>query len=206
MAVRYSGQYAAAQLGKLPLPHSLQLEIAEYVRHDSDALLPPTYLTLARMLGRVPTDYFAGNRVVSVRAFDNELSNYHGDVSARCMTRRGLKLVSVLRRGPIAVIRRLGADQLAIYDLDFSLDHTHDDLEFFRLWREKYGEAWPLANNRRIHPGLVVHLGRYTLFSSRQRAHTDSISTIINRHNSAVNVFKSFNRPHGEYSNDSDSD
>ena len=208
MAVRYSGQYAAAQLDKLPLPPSLQLEVAEFVgHHDLDLLLPPTYRVLARTLGRLPTAYSHNIAEHPIKAFDYELFNYHGGVTARCLRRHMFKLRSVVRTGTLAEIRRLGRSQLMLYDLYFRVECTRDDAEFFRAWREKYGEVWPgrVGCASHIHEGLQRPYIRFCAFEDSHRAHAESVSTIINRHNSVLCVARAFRRESGEYVSSSSS-
>jgi hypothetical protein len=207
MAVRYSGQYAAAQLDKLPLPPSLQLEVAEYVgHHDLDLLLPPTYRPLARMLGRMPATHRHILTGIRIKAFDYELFNYHGEVAASCMTRRVDKLISVVRTGTLEEIRRLDWDQLMLYDLHILLEHTIDDAEFYRAWREKHGDVWPgrVGCASHIHQDLLRPYNTFWDFADRHKAHADSVSTIINRHNSGLYVARAFNRSNGEHDTDSD--
>ena len=207
MPIRYSGQYAAAQLDKLQLPYSLQLEIAEYIEHrDLDLLLPPTYRTFARMLGRLPTDAYFGNVDVRVRAFEYELSNYRGVVSARCMAMRGRRLVSAFVRAPLVEIRERNPANMMIYEIDFYVEHTRDDLEFFRMWREQNTHEWPRANEYTFREALRRPICRYSRFQERYEEHAAFASTIINRYNSALNVFRSFWNADGEYGIDSDSD
>ena len=209
MAVRYSGQYAAAQLGKLPLPHSLQLEIAEYVgHHDLDLLLPPSYRALARMLGRLPTDDYSGNDDVRVRAFEYELSNHRGLVSARCMTRRGMRLASVVAFAPLEELRDRSGARLMLYDIYFNVEHTRDDFEFFRMWREQNNYEWPRTprtNGSTVHDRLWRPVCKYSGFRGRHERHAASVSTIINRYNNAANVFRSFSSVDGTC-NSSESD
>jgi hypothetical protein len=207
MDIRYSAQYAAAQLGKLPLPHALRLEVAEFVgHHDLDLLLPPTYRALARTLGRMPTAYNHNIAEHRIKAFDYELFNYHGEVTASCMTRRGEKLVSVVRTGTLAEIRRLGWGQLMLYDIYLRPEYTLDDAEFFRAWREKYGETWPgrVGCETYVHEGLQRAYIRFCAFEDNHRDHAESVSTIINRHNSGLYVVRAFNRSNGECDTDSD--
>ena len=205
--IRYSGQYAAAQLDKLPLPYSLQLEVAEYIgHHDLDLLLPPTYLTFARMLGRLPTDAYYGNADFRVRAFEYELSNYRGVVNARCMTMRGRRLVSGFVRAPLGEIRERNPTNMMIYEIDFYVEHTRDDLEFFRMWRGQNTREWPYAHDYGHHKALRRPICRYSRFQARYEEHAAFASTIINRYNNALNVFRSFWNADGEYGIDSDSD
>ena len=207
MAVRYSGHYAAAQLDKLPLPPSLQLEVAEYVgHHDLDLLLPPTYRPLARMLGRMPASHHHILTGIRIKAFDYELFNYHGVVVANCMTRREDELISVLRTGTLEEIRRLDRYQLVLYNLHILLEHTADDAEFFRAWHEMHGDVWPgrVGCASHIHQGLLRAYRRFWEFADRHKEHADSVSTIINRHNSGLYVARAFNRANGEYDTDSD--
>ena len=93
-----------------------------------------------------------------------------------------------------------------IYDLDFYVQHTRDDLEFFRMWREQNNYEWPRTIDFAVHPGLRRPVCRYCRFYARHGEHTASASTIINRYNSAVNVFRSFWSGDGTYDSGSDSD
>jgi hypothetical protein len=207
MAVRYSGQCAAAQLGKLPLPYSIQFEVAEFVGdHDLDLLLPPTYRTLAMTLGRMPTAYNHGIAEHRIKVFDYELPNYLGEVTASCVTRRGDKLVSVVRTGTLAEIRRLGWTRLMLYNVSFRPEYTPNDAEFFTAWREKYGDTWPgrAGGARHIHQGLWKAYGRFCEFEDHHRDHAESVSIIINRYNTALNVHRSFTSGDGTIDADSD--
>ena len=211
MAVRYSGQYAAAQLGKLPLPPSLQLEVAAYINHhDLDLLLPPTYRVLARMLGRLPTDAYSHNDEVRVRAFEYELQNYRGLVNARRMTRHGKSLRSEFLYAPLADIREMNETRLMLYDIHIRVAHTRDDHEFFRMWREKNNYHWPYAprtngstNGSTVHDRLWRPVCKYSAFEERHKEHAESVTTIMCRHNSAVTVFRSFLSAGGSPDSDS---
>ena len=207
MAVRYSGQYSAAQLGKLPLPYSLQLEVAAYIdHHDLDLLLPPTYRGLARMLGRLPTDAYSHNDEVHVRAFEYELHNYRGLVNARRMTRYGKSLRSEFLYAPLADIREMNETRLMLYDIHIRVAHTRDDHEFFRMWREKNNYHWPYTprtNGSTVHDRLWRPVCKYSAFEERHKEHAESVTTIMCRHNSAVTVFRSFLRADGSPDSDS---
>ena len=49
----FSGQYAAAQLHHLPLPHSVISELSDYLGYAPN-FAPPTYVKFARVYGRLP--------------------------------------------------------------------------------------------------------------------------------------------------------
>jgi hypothetical protein len=210
MAVRYSGQYAAAQLDKLPLPPSLQLEVAAYVgHHDLDLLLPPTYRPLARMLGRMPTAHTPRITEHRIKVFDYELPHdYPDEVTASCVTRSpfGDRLDSVIRTGTLAEIRSFNWSRLMLYNAYIFPEYTPDDAVFFRTWEEKYGDRWPgrVGAARYIHQGLWKAYGKFSNFEDDYRTHGSSVSTIINRYNYALNVHRSFNSNDGTVETDSD--
>ena len=210
MDIRYSGQYAAAQLGKLPLPHSLQLDIAEYINHhDLDLLLPPTCRTFARMLGRLPADKYTDNDEVRVRAFEYELHNYRGLVNARRMARYGKRVLSDFLYAPLAGIREMNGNHLMLFDIYIRVTHTRDDFEFFRMWREQYNYEWPRTprtNGPTVHDRLWRPVCKYASFEVRHKEHAESVHTIMCRHNSALTVFRSFNNADGSPDSDSADD
>jgi hypothetical protein len=209
MDIRYSGRSAAAQLGKLPLPYSVQYEIAEFAgNHNLDLLLPPTHRPLAKMLGRMPTAYYHGADHF-IKVFDYELPHdYPVEVTASCVTRtlHGDKLNSVVRTGTLATIRRLDWSQLMLYNVYFRSECTPDDAEFFTAWREKYGERWPgrVGAARQIHERLWQAYGRFCNFEDDHRTHMNSVSTIINRYNASLNVHRAFMSNDGTVDTDSD--
>ena len=201
MAIPSSGQYAAAQLDKLRLPHSLLLEIAEYIEHrDCDLLLPPTYRTFARMLGRSPTDYYANTVDTGFKAFDYELTNYRGIVSASSMSMRGMRLTRDFRRATLELIRaEFGACML--FEVDVEVEHTREDLEFFAMWREQHLLDWPRTRDHTIHRKLRRPVERYCSFGVRHEEHVQFAGRIIRRYNSALNVVSAFRN---DYDSDSD--
>jgi hypothetical protein len=204
MAIRYSGQYASAQLDKLQLPRSLLLEIAEYIEHrDYDLLLPPTYRTFARMLGRCPKDHYIGDGGdVGFKAFDYELSNYRGVVTAVSMSMRGMRLMRTFMRAPLELIRsEVGACML--FEVEANVQHTLDDREFFRRWREQHNIDWPRTRDHTIHRKLLRPVERYCSFSVRHEEHARFAERIIRRYNSALNVVSAF-RNDDDYDSDSD--
>ena len=68
----FSGQYAAAQLHHLPLPHALLNELSDYLGYAPN-FAPPTYVAWARLYGRIPiaTD----NMICTCRAVDDDSMN-----------------------------------------------------------------------------------------------------------------------------------
>jgi hypothetical protein len=52
----FSGQYAAAQLHHLPLPHSVISELSDYLGYAPN-FAPPTYVKFARVYGRLPDEH-----------------------------------------------------------------------------------------------------------------------------------------------------
>jgi hypothetical protein len=67
----FSGQYAAAQLHHLPLPHAVLAELSGYLGYAPD-FAPPTYVKWARVYGRLPTDCqgYCGCRAVDDESKD----------------------------------------------------------------------------------------------------------------------------------------
>jgi hypothetical protein len=67
----FSGQYAAAQLRHLPLPHSVIGELSDYLGYAPD-FAPPTYVKWARVYGRLPDD---SQDYCTCRVVDDESMN-----------------------------------------------------------------------------------------------------------------------------------
>ena len=74
------------------------------------------------------------------------------------------------------------------------------------MWREQNTHEWPRSNDYTFRKALRRPICRYSRFQERYEEHAAFASTVINRYNSALNVFRSFWNADGEYGIDSDSD
>jgi hypothetical protein len=211
----FSGQYAAARLDRLPLPHLVIGEISDYLGYTPN-FAPPSYVRWAKMLGRLPSDDYAVERNFIVRAFDYELSTYRGLVNASCMRLRGANLDSLVSVAvTLEELRNASETHLLIYDVVIKVEYTREDFLFFTAWRVKnVGFEWPntpcapnvYIRERRfvVHRGIRRFIHNYVYFLNRYIAHSKSVSKIINRYNSALNVYRSFTSEDGTYDSDSD--
>ena len=201
---RFSGQYAAAQLGKLQLPCAVLLEISDYIDHrDLDLLVPPTYFTFARMLGRLPADT-SMERLggLDFQVFDYELpNNYRGAVSATSVSLSGIRLVRTYSRGTLELIRAEVAVCI-LYDVDVATANTPEDFEFFARWGEQYGHIWPRVPGHVIHHKLLSPVERFRSFLAKHQEHVRFAETIRRRYNSIMPAVRAF----GLGGADSDSD
>ena len=190
-AARFSGQYAAAQLGRLPLPHTLLLGISEYIGHNPDLFLPPTYLTFARARGRLPTD-------VSLQFFDRPgIEVYEHELTDRDHMRATVISMGTRNRlelsyisGTIAQVRdRAGTCILA--EIQILFVHTPEDNAFFARWTEQRDSLWPNTYTRQP---LWFQRARRTA----DRAHRDLeeqsklVMRIMRRHNSLTAAVAEF--------------
>jgi hypothetical protein len=167
----FSGQYAAAQLHHLPLPHTQLVEISDYLGH-APHLAPPTYVAWARTYGRIPDlgiqSYFTGQNFVEVKVIERDLHRYAGRVQCRSITRdnRRAPVVDLYCDDTWSRIRsRAGAAQL--YRMTIRIAITADDATFLHRWYTRYGCMWPDVEHNTVHPTLVGAVRIYDRFDYR---------------------------------------
>ena len=88
----FSGQHAAAKLGRLQLPRTLLVEISDYLGY-APSLAPPTYVAWARAHGRLPgtgSSPFIENGL-DVDVIECDLYRYTGRVRCFSITRDNRK-------------------------------------------------------------------------------------------------------------------
>ena len=208
----FSGQYAAAQLHHLPLPHLVIGELSDYLGYAPN-FAPPSYVRWARILGRLPLDGFDVGDTFAIRAFEHELSTYRGPVNARCMRLRNAKLESLFFTDfTLWEIRYMNEHHLLIYDIVARVEYTRDDFLFRRAWLARNRFDWPHVprpfwqDSDMVHHTIRRGIYRYVTFINHYGTHGDSVSNVINRYNSALNVFRAFSSADDARNYDSDSD
>lgn len=182
----FSGQYAAAQLHHLPLPHSLIGELSDFLGYAPN-FAPPTYVKFARVYGRLPGDRIG---CCSCRAVDDDSMN------ERCCSTEvhwsdfrnkdfrtdlfgNLQVEGWLVGGRNALHIKVDPDRVrpALSLLNLHLPMRDEDLEFFRRWDYGPGvdhairlrHGWPYAADGTIqgivHPAIAgaVRIRRHWL-------------------------------------------
>ena len=205
----FSGQYAAAQLGKLPIPHLVLGEISDYLGYAPN-FIPPSYVRWAKMFGRLPWNEYADDDRYSVKVFDRELSTYRGTVSARILSLRNMRLETLaLFDVDVEEIRHSDNVRLIAFDVAINVEYTDEDIRFFATWRAKHELQWPYVfeDNYKwwsppVHPCIKKAVKRYDAFLRDWSGHGLSIDLMITRHNRAVRFVRTFNRREGESDSD----
>jgi hypothetical protein len=179
----FSGQYAAAQLhkldGLLPCHFALAKEVAEYLGFAPDAV-PPSHLTCARALGRLPSMQICRYQVF-VHMYEHELTG-DGMVWARIVRFSGDRLEIRNIQGTLQEVQDQAGDSVP-YSYSVSIDVVPEDREFFARWVARYGRAWPDVDVYSMHPvlrGANKILGEVI---TRWREQDDLQLTIVHRHN-----------------------
>ena len=182
----FSGQYAAAQLGRLPLPHLLLAEISDYLGYAPN-LAPPTYVAWARAHGRIPDldiqAFFYGRNVVEVKVIERDLHRYTGRVQCLSIARDN-------RRAPVVVLdyddtwarirSRAGAAQL--YSMTIMLATTADDAAFLHRWYTEQQFIWPYVEYNVVHPTLTGAVRIYNRHEFRWDIDVCSCNSVIRRY------------------------
>ena len=154
----FSGQYAAAQLHHLPLPHSVIDELSDYLGYAPN-FAPPTYVKFARVYGRLPDSHrgwcacnHAGGDgydccITAVHWSDFRNKDFRTDLFGDCRVRSVLYSdVGGFRQ---SFFVNVTPDRVtpALYNPVLHLRMCYEDHEFFRRWHYGPGAddrlAWP---------------------------------------------------------------
>jgi hypothetical protein len=201
----FSGQYAAAQLGKLPLPHSVLGEISDHLGYAPN-FIPPSFIMWVKMFGRLPCDEYHGEGNYHVRAFVRELSTYRGTLSARILRLCNMRLETLaLFHVNVDEIRQSDNVRLITFDVSINVRHSNEDIVFFETWSRKNELEWPYVfeNNYKwwappVHPCIQKAVVRFNKFLQDWSGHALSIEMMMNRYNRSVRFVTNFNRREGE--------
>jgi hypothetical protein len=191
----FSGQYAAAQLHHLPLPHSVIDELSDYLGYAPN-FAPPSYVKFARVYGRLPLDRcgFCSCREVDDESIDKvccrvpvhwsdfQHKEFRTDLFDDCWVAGILGYWA--HDMHIHRIIKVNPDRLtpALMVPDLHMPVTDDDHEFFRRWSEGPGwslhrrHAWPYAPSGdaddysgNTHPAITGAIRTYLRFLARLR-------------------------------------
>ena len=181
----FSGQYAAAQLHHLPLPHTLLVEVADYLGYAPN-FAPPSYVAWARAHGRLPTD---DEDVYGYTFYANMLpSDFRNNNFGRATV-----VASILRldyRGLLNVERmHFMAHQVhpALFHIRLQIDARCGDIYFMRRWSDDRRAAWPDTSSG-VHPAISGAVRIYRQHNARFLAHDREAYAIQRRHNNRLVV------------------
>ena len=194
----FSGQYAAAQLHHLPLPHSVIVELSDYLGYAPN-FAPPTYVKFARVYGRLP-DSRRGLCTCLVTGDDRMYQRCcRAEVDWRDFRDNGFRIEHF---GDLRVdgflLRKVGRDFItesfkvspkrltpALKNPTLHLHLRDEDIEFFRRWASATGLGagyghyyhfdWPDIKDRGFstceHPALKGALRIYNQYAARWYAY-----------------------------------
>ena len=181
----FSGQYAAAQLHHLPLPHTLLNELSDYLGCAPN-FAPPTYVAWVRAHGRLPTD---DEDVYGRTFYANMLpSDFRNNNFGRATV-----MASTLRldyRGLLNVERmHFMAHQVrpALFHIRLQIDARCGDIYFMRRWSDDRRAAWPDTSSG-VHPAIAGAVRIYWQHGLRVRAYNLAQYEIQRRHNMRLEV------------------
>ena len=182
----FSGQYAAAQLHHLPLPHSVIDELSDYLGYAPN-FAPPSFVKWARANGRLPTD---DEDVYDYTFYANMLPS---DFRNNNNFDRATVMASTLRldcRGLLNVERMyFKAHQVrpALFHIRIQIDASYWDRYFLNRWSDDRLAAWPNTSSG-VHPAIAGAVRIYRRHNARFLAHDREAYAIQRRHNNRLAV------------------
>ena len=194
----FSGQYAAAQLGKLdnsPLfrGHTFPLsrELSAYLGYAPN-LAPPSFVEWARAHGRLPTveeDVYDGYMMVRMHPSDFDNDNFDVDaVDANVLRPRGgpgiLAIERVLARP--GRVRELQWGH-TLFNIAIEVTTTYEDMNFCARWGRAHRSNWPNTSSG-VHPAISGAVRIYQQHAERVRAHAHEQYAIQRMHNMRLEV------------------
>ena len=188
----FSGQYAAAQLHHLPLPHSVISELSDYLGYAPN-LAPPSFVEWARAHGRLPKDEDdVFDRYMMARMHPSDFDNGNFDVDAvdaDVLRPRGgpdgyLAIERVLAR-PWRVRELYWGHTL--FNIAIAVATNYEDMNFCAHWSRAHGANWPNTSSG-VHPAIAGALRIYQQHAERVRAHDREQYAIQRRHNMRLEV------------------
>ena len=172
----FSGQYAAAQLHHLPLPHLVIAELSEYLGYAPD-FVPPMFVAWARRYGRLPdTAGWSHGPTVNIQVLELE-DGIEGTTIVTASYTAGLE-GEYLRAGyvdcQLAMARVVaGASTLYYMSIRMTLDGGHDN--FLDRWNRTYSNHWPYTgrphHDDNVHPAIGGAVRITNTFARRWHDH-----------------------------------
>ena len=187
----FSGQYAAAQLHHLPLPHSVIDELSDYLGYAPN-FAPPSYVVWARLYGRLPRDdeniydyTCAAFMHPDEFRYNDFRNNYFGrDPALQACVLRGDST------GYLDLERiEVSPEQVrpALFHIRLILDMRYGDVEFVRLWFHDRRGAWPNTSSG-VHPAIAGAVRIYRQHAARWYARNNVQWEIQRRRNGRLEV------------------
>jgi hypothetical protein len=174
----FSGQYAAAQLHHLPLPHLVIGELSDFLGYAPN-FAPPSFVEWARLYGRLPSDdedetydYVCWSYMLPSEFRHNDFrNNYFGDNPiVHAIVLRGDR-TGYLDADRIEV--RPEQVRPALFEIRLLLNTRYEDIQFVRRWANDHRNEWPATSNG-IHPAIAGAVRIYRQHAAMWYAHNNA--------------------------------